>query len=86
MTGADYERGERPPDTGTHVVAEAVDAVRPGGALAPKPRAVGVIVESVIPLPRASLLASAMLVGAAVGRSSGIADAAGEAPRSGPTW
>jgi uncharacterized protein (DUF779 family) len=26
VTGAGYERGERPPDTGTHVVAEAVDA------------------------------------------------------------
>jgi uncharacterized protein (DUF779 family) len=26
ITGAGYERGERPPDTGTHVVAEAVDA------------------------------------------------------------
>jgi hypothetical protein len=25
VTGAGYERGERPPDTGTHVVAEAVD-------------------------------------------------------------
>jgi uncharacterized protein (DUF779 family) len=26
VTGAGYERGERPHDTGTHVVAEAVDA------------------------------------------------------------
>ena len=26
VTGADYERGVRPPPTGTHVVAEAVDA------------------------------------------------------------
>ncbi|WP_319453416.1 MULTISPECIES: DUF779 domain-containing protein [unclassified Mycobacterium] len=26
VTGVGYERGERPPDTGTHVVAEAVDA------------------------------------------------------------
>jgi uncharacterized protein len=26
VTGAGYERGERPPDTGTHVVAEGIDA------------------------------------------------------------
>jgi uncharacterized protein len=26
VTGADFERGRRPPDTGTHVVAEGVDA------------------------------------------------------------
>jgi uncharacterized protein len=26
VTGADFERGSRPPDTGTHVVAEGVDA------------------------------------------------------------
>ena len=33
LTGADYERGLRPPQTGTHVVAEAVDACPvPGGA------------------------------------------------------
>jgi uncharacterized protein len=32
VTGADYERGMRPPDRGTHIVAEAVDACPvPGG-------------------------------------------------------
>ncbi|HEY9266209.1 MAG TPA: DUF779 domain-containing protein [Mycobacterium sp.] len=34
VTGADFERGERPPSNGTHVVAEAVDACPvplPGG-------------------------------------------------------
>ena len=33
VSGADYERGVRPPPTGTHIVAEAVDACPiPGGA------------------------------------------------------
>ena len=33
VTGADYGRGVRPPQTGTHIVAEAVDACPvPGGA------------------------------------------------------
>ena len=35
VTGVDYERGARPPSTGTHIVAEAVDAcplpATPGG-------------------------------------------------------
>jgi hypothetical protein len=33
VSGADYERGVRPPENGTHIVAEAVDACPvPGGA------------------------------------------------------
>ena len=38
VTGADYERGVRPPENGTHIVAEAVDACPvPGGAPGPVP-------------------------------------------------
>ena len=66
ITGADYERGERPAARASGGGSTRPSASMPGTGNRST-------VEKVIPLPRPWLLASAMLIGSAVGLLAGVA-------------